>query len=98
MSLYQLHRCVFDYMRAGEVSSGQAPSFDVSHYDIDDEERRIFEDADIAALYLRGLHPVLLNGFCRAQGYSRNDYRAILGGLGITETRVGRWHGEATGP
>lgn len=94
MSLYQLHRCVFDYMRAGEVSSGQAPSFDVSRYDLTGEERETFEAADIAALYRMGLHPVLLNGFCRAQGYSRNDYRAILEGLGTAETTVGRWHNE----
>jgi hypothetical protein len=36
---------------------------------------------------------VLLNGFCRAQGYTRDDYRVVLDGLGATETRAGRWHG-----
>ena len=30
MSLYQLHRAIFDNMRAGEVSSGKAPAFDIS--------------------------------------------------------------------
>ena len=50
MSLYQLRRCVFDYLRAGEVSSGAAPDFDVSRYDLTDEERKSFESKNIAAL------------------------------------------------
>jgi hypothetical protein len=94
MSLYQLHRCVFDYLRAGEVSSGAAPDFDVSSYDLTDEERKIFESKDIAALYQMGLHPVLLNGYCRAIGYERSDYRAILASQALPETRTGRWHNE----
>ena len=61
MSLYQLHRCVFDFLRAGEVSSGAAPNFDVSSYDLTDEERKVFESKDVAALYRMGFHPVLLN-------------------------------------
>jgi hypothetical protein len=56
MSLYQLHRCVFDYLRAGEVSSGATPDFDISSYDLTDEERKIFESKDIAALYQMGFH------------------------------------------
>ena len=72
MSLYQLHRCVFDYLRAGEVSSGAAPDFDVSSYDLGDEERKSFESKNIAALYQMGFHPVLLNGYCRTIGYERN--------------------------
>ncbi len=66
MSLYQLHRCVFDYLRAGETSAGAAPDFDVNRYDLTDEERKSVESKDIAALYQMGLHPVLLNGYCRA--------------------------------
>jgi hypothetical protein len=94
MSLYQLHRCVFDYLRAGEVASGEAPDFDVSRYDLTDEERKSFESKDVAALYQMGLHPVLLNGYCRAIGYARSDYRAILAAQAIPETKTGRWHKE----
>jgi hypothetical protein len=92
MSLYQLHRAIFDYMRAGEVKSGAAPDFDINRYDLDDEERKAFDAKDIAALYHLGLHPVLLNGYCRAVGYGRDDYRAILGAHVVPETRTGRWH------
>ena len=94
MSLYQLHRCVFDYLRAGEVSSGAAPDFDVSRYDLTDDERKAFDSKDVAALYRMGLHPVLLNGYCRAIGYGRSDYRAILAAHATPETRTGRWHKE----
>lgn len=92
MSLYQLHRCIFDFMRAGEVSSGAAPEFDASRYDLADEERKAFESEDIAALHQLGLHPVLLNGYCRAVGYGRDEYRAKLAEHVVPETRTGRWH------
>jgi hypothetical protein len=94
MSLYQLHRCVFDFLRAGEVSSGTAPGFDVSSYDLTDEERKVFDAKDIAALYNMGFHPVLLNGYCRAIGFERSDYRSILASQAQPETRTGRWHHE----
>jgi len=92
MSLYQLHRAIFDYLRAGEVGSGGRADFDVSRYELTDEERKAFDAQDIAALYHLGLHPVLLNGYCRAVGYGRDDYRAILGAHAVPETRTGRWH------
>lgn len=91
MSLYQLHRCIFDNLRAGEIASGAAPVFDVSRYDLTEDERKVFEAKDIAALYQMGVHPVLLNGFCRAAGFSRNDYRGILQAHVTPETRKGRW-------
>ena len=94
MSLYQLHRCVFDYLRAGEVSSGATPDLDVSRNDLTDEERKSFESKDIAALYEMGFHPVLLNGYCRAIGYERSDYRTILAAQAVPETRTGRWHND----
>jgi hypothetical protein len=47
---------------------------------------------DVAALYRMGLHPVLLNGYCRAIGYERSDYRAILAAQAVPETRTGRRH------
>jgi hypothetical protein len=93
MSLYQLHS-LFDYLRAGEVSSGVAPSFDVSSYDLTDEEPKVFDSKDIAALYRMGFHPVLLNGYCRATGYERSDDRTILASQALSETKNGRWHTE----
>jgi len=96
VSLYQLHRCVYDWVRAGEVAGGAAggqsrESFDASRYDLSDDERQAFESKDVAALYQLGLHPVLLNRFCRAAGFSRDDYRKLLEPFGGPEERKGRW-------
>jgi len=92
VSLYQLHRCVWDSVRAASVSSSNAGShFDVGRYDLTDEERKAFEDKDVAALYRIGLHPVLLNGFARASGFTRDDYRRVLEVFGTGEERTGRW-------
>ncbi|WP_214370567.1 hypothetical protein [Pseudonocardia sp. H11422] len=95
MSLYQLHRCVYDWVRAGEVNSDTAgdrrAGFDASAYELTDEERKAFENKDVAAFYQLGLHEVLLNRFCRAAGFARDDYRKILEPFGVKEKRRGRW-------
>ena len=92
MSLYQLHRCVWDYVRAGAVSSSNAgPHFDESKYDLNEQELQAFQAKDVASLYRLGLHPVLLNGFCRASGYTRDDYRKVLAVFASREERTGRW-------
>jgi hypothetical protein len=96
VSLYQLHRCVYDWIRAGEVGGGEAggadrASFDATRYDLDEAERTAFDNKDVAALYQLGLHAVLLNRFARAAGYSRDDYRKLLEPFGTPEERKGRW-------
>jgi hypothetical protein len=95
MSWYQLHRCVYDWVRAGEVGSTEGgdgrAGFDVTAYELTDDERTAFENRDVAALYQLGLHAVLLNRFCRAAGYARDEYRKILEPFGVKEERKGRW-------
>ncbi|MGE3286564.1 MAG: hypothetical protein AB7J32_10745 [Pseudonocardia sp.] len=94
MSLYQLNRCVYDWVRAGEVNSSEGDGregFDVSRYELTDEEREAFEKRDVAAFYQMGLHQVLLNRYCRAAGFARDEYRAILAPFATTEERRGRW-------
>jgi hypothetical protein len=91
MSLYQLHRCVYDSIRAGEVGSRPAGEFDDSRYDLSDDERRAFQGKDVKALYGFGLHPVLLNAYCRSVGYTRDDYRRELASFATPDQRRGRW-------
>jgi hypothetical protein len=95
VSLYQLHRCVYDWVRAGEVSDQQSgggrENLDISRYELTDEELKAFESKDVAALYQLGLHPVLLNRYCRAAGFARDEYRAILQPYAQPEERSGRW-------
>ena len=95
MSLYQLNRCVYDWVRAGEVNSAEGGSgregFDASAYELSDEERKAFENKDVAAFYQMGLHQVLLNRFARAAGFARDDYRKLLEPFATPEERTGRW-------
>ncbi len=90
-----MHRCVYDWVRAGEVNSGDAgdgrAGFDDSVYELTDDERRAFQDRDIGALYQLGLHEVLINRFARAAGFPRDDYRRRLEPFAKKVERVGRW-------
>ena len=47
MSWYQMHRCVYDWVRAGEVNSADGgdgrAGFDVASYELSDEERKAFD-------------------------------------------------------
>lgn len=95
MSLYQLHRAVYDWVRAGEVNSDASGDgrigFDLSGYELTDDERTAFDAKDIAGLYRLGLHRVLINRYARAAGFARDDYRKLLEPFGETEERRGRW-------
>jgi hypothetical protein len=95
MSLYQLNRAVYDWVRAGEVNSAEGgdgrAGFDLSRYDLTDEERAAFDARDIAAFYRMGLHQVLINRYARAAGFARDAYREILAPYAEPEKRRGRW-------
>ena len=95
MSLFQLNRCVYDWIRAGEVNSGPGQdgraTFDGSGYELTDDERKAFDSKDIAALYQLGVHEVLVNRFARAAGFGRDEYRKLLEPFGQKEERKGRW-------
>ncbi len=89
MSWYELHRCVYDFIRAYE--SAQPQTFDVSTYRLTAEERRAFDQRDVATLYRLHLHGVLLNRYCRQIGLSRQEYRALLAPFASPESGRGRW-------
>jgi hypothetical protein len=95
MSLYQLNRAVYDWIRAGEVNSAAGgngrENFELSQYDLTDDERKAFDDRDIAAFYRMGLHQVLINRYARAAGFARDAYRKILEPYAEPEERKGRW-------
>ena len=89
MTWYDMHRCVYDFIRAHET--GVPDSFDGSRYDLSQAERAAFDVRDIAAFHRLGLHGVLLNRYCRQVGYSRDDYRAMLAPFVTSPERRGRW-------
>ncbi len=95
MSVYQLNRLVYDWVRAGEVNSGNGDdgraNFDLSGYELSDDERKAFDSRDIGTLWQLGLHDVLVNRYARAIGLTLADYRGILAPLAQPEERRGRW-------
>jgi hypothetical protein len=95
MSLYRLQRRMFDQMRA--TTSPTRPGDPPDDDGLTDGERQALERKDIAVLYQMGVHPVLLNGFCRAAGFGRNDYRAILEPFDTAVRRKTRWQPVVSG-
>jgi hypothetical protein len=92
MSLYQVQQCLFDYLRALEdPNRPEKPEIDVDGYDLTDTERAALRGGDVGALYAMGTHPVIINGYCRAMGYKRADYRPLLEKARSPEPRRTRW-------
>lgn len=93
MSLYQLQRALFDHLRRLEdAGDGPKPEIQTEQYDLTDEELRVLRETDIGAIYAMGTHPVIINGFCRAAGYKRADYRPLLENSGaVPERKKVRW-------
>ncbi len=93
MSLYQVQRCLFDHLRRLEdAGDGPKPAVQTEQYDLTPEEIRAVTEPDIGAVYAMGTHPVIINGFCRALGYKRADYRELLVASGaVPEPRRTRW-------
>ena len=93
MSLYQLQQCVYDYLRTLEaVEAGSpVPPLSTSGYDLNEEEQRALKAGDVGAMYSMGIHPVIINGYCRAMGYRRADYRELLQKQNNEPKRKTRW-------
>ena len=93
MSLYQLQQCVYNYLRTLEaVEAGSpVPTLSTSGYDLNEEEERALKAGDVGAMYSMGIHPVIINGYCRAMGYRRADYRELLQKPNNEPKRKTRW-------
>ena len=92
MSLYQVQQCLFDYLRALEdPNQPTKPEIKLDGYDLTGSERTVLEQGDVGAMYTMGVHPVIINGYCRAMGYKRADYRRLLEGSAPAQRRRTRW-------
>lgn len=89
MTWYEMHRCVYDFVRCQEQGRGDA--FDAASYDLSEAERTAVDTGDIGALYDLGLHGVLLNRYCRQLGISLDDYKRRLQPYAVHQERRGRW-------
>jgi hypothetical protein len=93
VSLYELQRCLFDYLRAMENTTEGSPRPDLSveGFDLTEAEREALVNGDIAAIYAAGTHPVIVNGYCRALGFKRADYRPLLASVTSDIEGKARW-------
>ena len=58
---------------------------------LNEEEERALKTGDVGAMYSMGIHPVIINGYCRAMGYRRADYRELLENKNTEPKRKTRW-------
>jgi len=93
VSLFQLQQCLFDYLRAmeGAGPTGNRPEINTEGYDLTEDELRALKEGDIGAFYVMGAHPVIINGYARAMGYKRADYRPLLEKVATPSKRRTRW-------
>jgi hypothetical protein len=81
-SAYALQKAIYDFLNPR--GRPDAPALDPAglraRYGLGETEIRALCEADVAALYRLGVHPVLLNGFARAR-VPRDRYRAALAAL-----------------
>lgn len=79
MSAYELQRCLFDHLAARQrAAGGERPAVDTAGYELTTAERAALVEQDVAAFRDLGVHPVLINAFCRANGWKRADYRVLF--------------------
>ena len=93
MSLYQLQQCVYNYLRTLEAveAASPVPTLSTSGYDLNEEEQRALKTGDVGAMYAMGIHPVIINGYCRAMGYKRADYRPLFKETTMVTKGKARW-------
>ncbi|WP_194793070.1 hypothetical protein [Raineyella fluvialis] len=95
MSLYQLQQCIFDHLRRLEDPDEVRRPDDilVDGYDLTDKERTALTTGDVGAFHTHGVHPVLINAYCRANGWKRADYRVLFPAGSDAVTGPARWRG-----
>ena len=96
MTIYQVQKCLFDYLRAREHAPKDArpeiAEIAAQGYELTDEERKAVESLDLGTLYAMGTHPVIITGLARNMGYRKADYRPLLAGSMPPERKVKpRW-------
>ncbi|HEX9259972.1 MAG TPA: hypothetical protein VF855_10585 [Acidimicrobiales bacterium] len=90
MSAYRLQQYLFDQL--GRWATDPDDDVDVVAYALEADELEAVGHNDIAGLYRLGVHPVLLNAWCRATGHSRDEYRSLLAPLRRPDDgRAPRW-------
>ncbi|WP_145978641.1 hypothetical protein [Granulicoccus phenolivorans] len=96
MSTYGMQRAIFDHLRRLEAPDQEVPADQIrtEGYELTEAELAALSKPDVGQLYLLGTHPVLINAFCRANGWKKADY-AVLFPEGLADSmrseRKARW-------
>lgn len=93
MSTYAVQQAIFDHLRALEVASpdGDPRVVEEPAHALTVDEARALRDGDVAAFYRMGVHPVLINAWCRANGWKGPSYRVLFPKEETESARRGRW-------
>lgn len=80
MTRYALQKCIFDHLRRLEDPNDdrKPDDFVVDGYELDEEELTAVQKGDVSAFHDMSVHPVLINGYCRANGWKRADYKQLF--------------------
>jgi hypothetical protein len=90
MSLYQVQSLI--YHRLKRFGAGTDDGVvDLDAYDLTEEERQALTTDDIGDLYRMGVHPVLINAYCRSLGILRDDYKRLLAPFARSTEERPRW-------
>jgi hypothetical protein len=83
MSLYAVQNVLFHLKKdKAFVAAFKAdPPGALSKHDLTDAEREAVIGGDLAALYLMGVHPLLMAPYSRTMGIPRPRYQELLGPL-----------------
>jgi hypothetical protein len=93
VSVYAVQQAIFDHLRALEVVGRDVDpaSIDGDSYGVTAEEARSLREGDVAAWHLMGVHPVLIDAWCRANGWRGPSYRLLFGDAAGESPRRARW-------
>ncbi|OYN96813.1 hypothetical protein [Enemella evansiae] len=71
---------MFDHLRRLEDPNSDRAADDLvtEGYELDERERAAARNGDVAEFHDLGVHPVLINGYCRANGWKRADYKQLF--------------------
>ncbi len=88
-----MQKAIFEHLRAlGHAADGRDPRpVPTDGQALTDDETRALRDGDVAAFHLAGVHPVLINMYCRANGWKRSDYRVLFPPTARPTTGRQRW-------
>ena len=87
-----MQRAIFDHLRAvdGDPRRDRA-SVSTDGYALTPDEADALRAGDVAAFHRAHVHPVLINMYCRANGWKRADYRVLFEDESATGERSVRW-------